>query len=76
MTPKKANEKMLYLISYFYYNKTDVMPYKKIDITPEINYEINKDQIKFSLSPVRKLATKSNFNYATTYTLYISNSSD
>lgn len=67
---------MLYLISYFYYNKTDVMPYKKIDLTPEIIYEINSEQIKFSLLPVSKLPTKSSFNYVTTYTLYISNSSD
>lgn len=38
---------MLYIISYYYYSKLDDMPYKKVDIDPEISYELTNDKIIF-----------------------------
>lgn len=48
------------------------MPYKKIDIDPEISYELTNDQIIFELEPVRQLSSKMKFKIIPTYTLFIS----
>jgi len=75
VTSKNANQSLLYLISYYYYDTNDIMPYKKVDISPQINYELTPDKIIFILSPVRLLASKSKLKVLPIYTLYISNSS-
>lgn len=72
--PKTSKDNMLYIISYYYYNKLDDMPYKKIDVDPEITYELSADKIIFNLSPVRQLPSKQKLNITPTYTLFISNS--
>jgi hypothetical protein len=64
---------MLYIISYFYYDKSDHMPFSKVDVDPEISYELGSDKIIFELKPVRMLLSKQKFNIISTYTLYISN---
>lgn len=65
---------MLYVVSYYYYNKLDEMPYKKVDVDPEITYELTSDKIIFSLKPVQLLPSKQKLNITPTYTLFISNS--
>lgn len=67
---------MLYLISYYYYNKGDIMPYKQVDINPEIRYEISGDRIIFLVNPVRLLNSKSKIKILPIYTIYLSNSSE
>lgn len=67
---------MLYIISYFYYDKSDDMPYKKVDVDPDISYELSADKIIFSLNPVRMLSSKQKFKIVPTYTLYISNNAN
>jgi len=72
VNPKSPKDSMLYIISYFYYDKADDMPYKKVDVDPEISYELAKDKIVFLLNPVRVLEGKQKFGVVPTYTLYIS----
>jgi hypothetical protein len=72
--PKDIKDRMLYIISYYYYDKSDVMPYKKVDIDSDISYKITSDKIIFSLNPVRLIPSKQKFKIFPTYTLYISNS--
>jgi hypothetical protein len=67
---------MLYIISYYYYDRSDDMPYRKVDIDPDISYELASDKIIFILDPVRLLPSKQKFKIIPTYTLYISNSSN
>lgn len=67
---------MLYIISYYYYDRSDDMPYRKFDIDPDISYELASDKIIFILDPVRFLPSKQKFKIIPTYTLYISNSSN
>jgi hypothetical protein len=67
---------MLYIISYYYYNKLDEMPYKKVDVDPEITYELTSDKIIFTLNPVRLLPSKQKLKIIPTYTLFISNSAN
>lgn len=74
--PKNPKDSMLYIISYFYYDKLDRMPYSKVDLDPNISYELTGDKIIFILSPVRMLPSKQKFNIIPTYTLYISNNSN
>ena len=64
---------MLYIISYFYYDKSDRMPYSKVDVDPDISYELAGDKIIFILNPVRMMPSKQKFKIIPTYTLYISN---
>lgn len=76
VNPKNPKDKMLYIISYFYYDKNDRMPYSKVDVDSEISYELASDKIIFQLNPVRMLPSKQKFNIISTYTLFISNNSN
>ncbi len=51
------------------------MPYKQVDINPEIRYEISGDKIIFLVNPVRLLNSKSKIQILPIYTIYLSNSS-
>ncbi len=76
VAPKNAKDSMLYIISYYYYDKLDDMPYKKVDVDPDISYEITSDKIIFMLNPVRLLPSKQKVTILPTYTLFVSNSSN
>ncbi len=44
VAPKNIKDAMLYIISYYYYDKSDLMPYKKVDIDSDISYKITSDK--------------------------------
>ena len=52
------------------------MPYNKVDVDPDISYELAGDKIIFSLNPVRIMPSKQKFTIIPTYTLFISNNSN